>query len=143
MVRHYAWLNHKADMIEAVLSRYRFRCSVAGGTVSPSAVTFYLKAQVGTKVSKVAALAEKIATALGAREARIYRQGSEILIQVPRRKQPPEPKPQSRYGDDIITVEATPVTEEPGSWQDLSLGDSFPRDRSPYQLVDSPYEQWR
>jgi len=44
---------------------------------------------MGTKINKIVALAEEIALALGKREARIYRQGDAINIEVPRAKAEP------------------------------------------------------
>lgn len=82
-------LEYQSNTIEAVLSRHRVTGSIRGGVVTPRFVKFQLVAQVGTKVSKVSALAEEIAMALGVREARIYRQGSDISVEVPR----PEPQP--------------------------------------------------
>ncbi len=82
-------LEYQSDTIEAVLAKHRVSGRVRGGVVTPRLVKFQLAAQVGTKVSKVAALAEEIAMALGSREARIYRQGSDISVEVPRPK--PEP----------------------------------------------------
>lgn len=53
-----------------------------------------------------------------------------------------QPVPHRQEGD-VITVEATPVTEEVGSWRDLPPRDSSARGKPPQQLVDSQYEQWR
>lgn len=77
-------LEMQSDRIEAVLARHKVHGRVTGGTITPRFIQFKLAAQVGTKVSKVAALAEEIAMALGTREARIYRQGSDINVEVPR-----------------------------------------------------------
>lgn len=82
-------LEYQSDTIEAVLAKHRVSGRVRGGVVTPRLVKFQLAAQVGTKVSKISALAEEIAMALGSREARVYRQGSEISVEVPRPK--PEP----------------------------------------------------
>lgn len=77
-------LEMQADMIEAVLARHKVTGKVNGGVVTPRFVRFELTAGLGTKVSKVAALAEEIALALGKREARIYRQGGAISVELPR-----------------------------------------------------------
>lgn len=82
-------LEMQADQIEAVLARHKVQGRVRGGTVTPRLVKFEMAAQIGTKVNKVASLAEEIALALGAREARVYRDGSTINVEVPRDE--PEP----------------------------------------------------
>lgn len=82
-------LEYQSDTIEAVLARHKVRGRVNGGVVTPRLVRFRLSPQVGTKISKISALAEEIAMALGSREARIYRRGSEINVEVPRSE--PEP----------------------------------------------------
>ncbi len=79
-------LNMQADRIEAVLARHRVPARVAGGVVTPRLVQFRLVTQLGTKVNKIASLAEEIALALGSREARIYRSGSGINVEIPRPK---------------------------------------------------------
>ena len=82
-------LEYQSDTIEAVLARHKVAGKVSGGVVTPRLVRFRLSPQVGTKVSKISALAEEIAMALGSREARIYRHGGEISVEVPRAE--PEP----------------------------------------------------
>lgn len=82
-------LEAQADQIEAVLSRHQVPVQVTGGLVTPRFVKFEVSAGLGTKVNKVAALAEEIALALGCREVRIYRQARNIHVEVPR----PEPEP--------------------------------------------------
>jgi len=74
----------QADMIEAVLARHKVAGRVNGGVVTPRFVRFELTTGLGTKVSKVAALAEEIALALGKREARVYRQDGSISVELPR-----------------------------------------------------------
>jgi S-DNA-T family DNA segregation ATPase FtsK/SpoIIIE len=82
-------LNLQADRIEAVLAHHRVRGRVQGGAVLPKFIQFKLVTQLGTKVAKVAALAEEIALALGSPQARIYREGAAIHVEVPR----PDPEP--------------------------------------------------
>jgi S-DNA-T family DNA segregation ATPase FtsK/SpoIIIE len=82
-------LETQADMIEEVLARHKVKSRVKGGTVTPRYVRFQLVTQMGVRVNKVASLAEEIALALGKREARIYRQGASINVEVPRSQ--PEP----------------------------------------------------
>jgi S-DNA-T family DNA segregation ATPase FtsK/SpoIIIE len=79
----------QADTIEAVLARHRVGAKVNGGTVTPRYVQFHVTTPAGTKVKQVTNLAEEIALALGKREARIYRKGSAINVEVPRTKSEP------------------------------------------------------
>lgn len=76
-------LNAQADRIEAVLARHKVNARVDGGVVTPRFVRFSVQPQLGTKVNKVASLAEEIAMALDKREARIYREGQAINVEVP------------------------------------------------------------
>lgn len=89
MARRTRTLNMQADRIEAVLGRHKISGRVEGGIVTPRLVQFKLATQLGTKVAKVASLAEEIAQALGSREARVYRDGTAINVEVPR----PDPQP--------------------------------------------------
>ncbi|MEM7131400.1 MAG: DNA translocase FtsK [Chloroflexota bacterium] len=89
MSKRLKMLDYQSDAIEAVLAQHKVSGQVQGGVVTPRLIKFRLAAQVGTKVSKISALAEEIAMALGVNEARIYRQGSAISVEVPRAK--PEP----------------------------------------------------
>lgn len=82
-------LEFQSNTIETVLARHSIAGRVKGGIVTPRLVKFKLAAQLGTRVSKISALAEEIAMALGSREARIYRQGGEISVEIPRAQ--PEP----------------------------------------------------
>lgn len=84
MSKRYRKLNSQADRIEAVLAHHKISGRVHGGTVTPRFVQFRLATQMGTKVAKVAALAEEIAMALGSREARVYREGPAINVEIPR-----------------------------------------------------------
>lgn len=77
-------LDMQADCIEAVLAQHRVPGRVEGGVVTPRYVRFQVITDLGTKVNKVAALANEIAMALGQRETRVYRQGSAINVEVPR-----------------------------------------------------------
>ncbi len=82
-------LEMQADRIEAVLERHRVQARVDGGTVTPRFVRFRLIADGATKVSKIKSLADEIAMELEKREARIYRDGAMIQVEVPRGE--PEP----------------------------------------------------
>ncbi len=77
-------LDMQADRIEAVLKSHKVPARVRGGTVTPRLVQFQLAADLGTKISRVASLAEEIALALGSREARVYRDGPAINVEIPR-----------------------------------------------------------
>ncbi|MFN3335539.1 MAG: DNA translocase FtsK, partial [Caldilinea sp.] len=79
----------QADRIEAVLERHRVQARVEGGTVTPRFVRFRLIADGAARVSKIKTLADEIAMELDKREARIYREGATIQVEVPRGE--PEP----------------------------------------------------
>lgn len=74
-----------ADRIEEVLDRHKVAGRVNGGLVTPRLVRFHLETAMGTKVRSVARLNEEIAMALGCREVRIYRDGGQIHVEMPRR----------------------------------------------------------
>lgn len=82
-------LEIQADRIEQVLARHRVAGHVRGGIVTPRFVQFQVAAAMGTRVKQIANLAEEIAMALGKQDARIYRKGDVIHVEVPREK--PEP----------------------------------------------------
>jgi S-DNA-T family DNA segregation ATPase FtsK/SpoIIIE len=82
-------LEMQADRIEAVLARHKVTARVEGGLVTPRMVRFQVRPQLGTKVNKITALTEEIAMALGKREARIYREGDAVQVEVPRQKNEP------------------------------------------------------
>lgn len=82
-------LEMQADRIEAVLARHKVAGRVAGGVVTPRTVRFELQTQLGTKVNRVTSLADEIALALGKREARVFRDGSAIRVEVPREEADP------------------------------------------------------
>ncbi|MBE2238801.1 MAG: DNA translocase FtsK [Caldilineaceae bacterium] len=82
-------LEMQADRIEAVLARHRVQARVSGGTVTPRFIRFRLVADGSTRVNKITALADEIAMELERREARVYREGAAIQVEVPRTQ--PEP----------------------------------------------------
>ncbi len=82
-------LEMQADTIDAVLARHRVKGRVKGGTVTPRYIQFHVTTDLGTKVKQVASLSDEIALALGKREARIYRRGRSINVEVPRAKSEP------------------------------------------------------
>ncbi len=82
-------LEMQADRIEEVLARHHVQARVEGGTVTPRFVRFRLFSDGSTKINKITALADEIAMELEKREARIYREGAAIQVEVPRGQ--PEP----------------------------------------------------
>ena len=84
MAKKYRKLEMEADRIEAVLAKHNVSARVRGGLVAPRFVRFDLTAELGARVGKVTSLAEEIALALNKREARVYRNGGSISVEVPR-----------------------------------------------------------
>ena len=82
-------LEMQADRIESVLAKHRVEGRVRGGVVTPRYVQFQVALQVGARVKQVVSLAEEIALALGKREARVYRKGSMVNVEVPRTRAEP------------------------------------------------------
>ncbi|MDQ3249776.1 MAG: FtsK/SpoIIIE domain-containing protein [Chloroflexota bacterium] len=76
-------LERQADQIEGVLAQHRVPVQVTGGIVTPRFVQFSVVADAGTRVNKIAALAEEIALSLGCQTVRIYRQQGSIHVEVP------------------------------------------------------------
>ena len=54
-------LDAQADKLEQVLASYKAPARVRGGTVTPRHVRFHLLPARGTRVSKIANLAEEVA----------------------------------------------------------------------------------
>ena len=77
-------LNLQADQIEMVLAQHKLPAQVAGGTVTPSVVRFNLNLPPSIKLTRLAALTEEIALALGASNVRIQRDGGMVQIEMPR-----------------------------------------------------------
>ena len=77
-------LQFQADRIEMVLASHRVPARVTGGTVAPRIVRYQVTTPLGVKVRTVSGLAEEIALSLGAPSCRVYRQGSEVQVEVPR-----------------------------------------------------------
>lgn len=82
-------LEMQADRIESVLAKHRVEGRVKGGVVTPRYVQYQIALKVGTRVKQVRNLAEEIALALGKREARVYRNGSTVNVEVPRTRAEP------------------------------------------------------
>lgn len=77
-------LNYQSDRIEDVLLSHKVPTRVWGGTVTPRFVRFRLALPMGAKVKKVAGLAEEIALSLGVSSCRVFRQGGQVNVEVPR-----------------------------------------------------------
>jgi len=82
-------LELQADQIDAVLARNKVPGRVQGGEVTPRFIRFQIVTELGAKVNKVSGLADEIAMALNKREARVYREGGAIQVEVPRAKMEP------------------------------------------------------
>jgi len=82
-------LEMQADRIEMVLAQHKAPARVSGGIVTPRWVQFHLTPALGTRLTKVQALADEIALALGADQVRISRHGPALQLDVPR----PDPLP--------------------------------------------------
>lgn len=76
-------LNLQADRIESVLARHKVIGRVMGGIVTPRFIQFQVATDLYARVSKVTALSEEIALALGCRAVRVYRQHEKIHVEVP------------------------------------------------------------
>ena len=82
-------LEMQADRIEMVLAHHKAPARVAGGIVTPRWVQFELTPALGTRLSRVQALADEIALALGSPQVRVSRHGGALHVEVPR----PHPAP--------------------------------------------------
>lgn len=74
----------QAARIESVLSAHKVAGRVWQATVTPRFVRYDVTTALGTKVSRVSALAEELALSLGVRAARVYRDGGVVHVEVPR-----------------------------------------------------------
>lgn len=74
----------QAARIETVLNAHKVPARVWQATVTPRFVRFDVTTALGTKLNKVNSLAEEIAFSLGARAARVYREGGVLHVEVPR-----------------------------------------------------------
>jgi S-DNA-T family DNA segregation ATPase FtsK/SpoIIIE len=77
-------LEFQSDRIEMVLASHKAPARVMGGVVTPRAVQFHLAPMLGTKISRVQALADELALALGVSSVRVSRQGSSVQLEIPR-----------------------------------------------------------
>ena len=88
-----SFLGRKCRIIEGIAARHGVSLRIQGGIIAPKAVYLRCGAQVGTKVSAVANLAEAFAKGIGAWHVRVYRQGADMTIEVSRlHPDPPWPK---------------------------------------------------
>jgi len=74
----------QAARIESVLGAHKVPARVWQATVTPRFVRFDVTTALGTKLTKVSSLAEELAFSLGARDARVYREGGVLHVEVPR-----------------------------------------------------------
>jgi DNA segregation ATPase FtsK/SpoIIIE, S-DNA-T family len=91
-------LELQSDRIEMVLASHKAPARVTGGVVTPRAVQYHLAPALGTKVSKVQALADELALALGVTNVRVSRQGGSVQLEIPR--------------DDAQTVKLLPLMSQ-------------------------------
>jgi S-DNA-T family DNA segregation ATPase FtsK/SpoIIIE len=91
-------LELQSDRIEMVLASHKAPARVTGGVVTPRAVQYHLAPALGTKVSKVQALADELALALGVTNVRVSRQGGSVHLEIPR--------------DDAQTVKLLPLMSQ-------------------------------
>jgi S-DNA-T family DNA segregation ATPase FtsK/SpoIIIE len=77
-------LEQQADRIEAVLAQHKVPARVYGGTVTARLVRFELSVAPQVKLSRLSALAEELALAVGAVSCRIQRVRDTIQVEVTR-----------------------------------------------------------
>jgi S-DNA-T family DNA segregation ATPase FtsK/SpoIIIE len=119
-------LELQSDRIEALLAAHRTPARVTGGGVTPRAIQYHLAPALGTKVSKVQALAEELALALGVSSVRVARQGNGLQLEIPRDDARPV-KLLSLMAQLMTGPRATPESQTPGS---QTPGDCAPRRRT-------------
>jgi S-DNA-T family DNA segregation ATPase FtsK/SpoIIIE len=74
----------QAARIESVLGAHKVPARVWQATVTPRFVRYDVTTALGTRLSKVGNLTEELAFSLGARSARVYRDGGVLHVEVPR-----------------------------------------------------------
>ncbi len=77
-------LNFQADKIEMVLAAHRAPARVWGGRLTPRTIQFHLAPAANTKLTKLEALTEEVALALGTSSARLTRTNGTLSLEVPR-----------------------------------------------------------
>lgn len=78
-------LNLQADQIEALLAAHKAPARVWGGRLTPRTVQFHLAPAATTKLSKLEALTEEVALAIGVPSARLTRTNGTLSLEIPRR----------------------------------------------------------
>lgn len=89
MVTQRARLEEQANQLEVLLAHHQIQATIDGGTVTPQSIQFHVRPRWGTRIRKISALAEEMALALGTTTVRVYRQGRQITVEVPRRQPSP------------------------------------------------------
>ena len=79
-------LELQSDRIEMVLANHKAPARVTGGVVTPRMVQFHLAPAAGTRISKMQALADELALALGVTHVRVSRRGGNVQLEVPRQE---------------------------------------------------------
>src|SRR5512136_253886 len=79
-------LELQSDRIEMVLANYKAPARVTGGVVTPRMVQFHLAPAAGIRISKMQALADELALALGVTHVRVSRRGGNVQLEVPRQE---------------------------------------------------------
>jgi len=77
-------LNFQADKIEMVLAAHRAPARVWGGRLTPRTIQFHLAPAANTKLTRLQALTEEVALALGTPSARLTRTNGTLSLEVPR-----------------------------------------------------------
>jgi S-DNA-T family DNA segregation ATPase FtsK/SpoIIIE len=77
-------LNFQADQIERVLAAHHAPARVWGGRLTPRTIQFHLVPAAHTKLTKLQALTEEVALALGTSSARLTRTNGTLSLEVPR-----------------------------------------------------------
>ena len=77
-------LNFQADRIEMVLAAHKAPARVWGGRLTPRTIQFHLAPATHTKLTKLDALTEEVALALGVSSARLTRTNGTLSLEVPR-----------------------------------------------------------
>ena len=77
-------LNFQADKIEMVFAAHRAPARVWGGRLTPRTIQFHLAPAAHTKLTKLEALTEEVALALGTSSARLTRTNGTLSLEVPR-----------------------------------------------------------
>ena len=77
-------LNLQADKIEMVLAAHKAPARVWGGRLTPRTIQFHLAPAATTKLTKLEALTEEVALAIGASSARLTRTNGTLSLEVPR-----------------------------------------------------------